>query len=356
MRHAEPNDDGPECVVVYDFDCTLSSMHLFKTFYSKNSKWAMQWREIDDNIDQANAEELNEKVPTVEQQSISHHCGDSERTLGGSTPLSDTGDGGLCRLRSLRLEQKRTKEAGDRIMQQVEGLEQLGASDADPALLERLMLEYMEHAQTYTELGERVERLVQKLEERFEYAHLRLTLNQAEISSEQAMQELHSEKRRAEERLAQLESEREQLLDGEHGLTMDQALYAFGTAEGLEESMLWALIRDDGLSEACEPLVKQIMEMGHQHQALQAEIRQWQDRIHGFEKLCSKAHPRANGGTKVGTERKPCDWPQPVRRRPSGVRFVGLDVNEYELEDGKHSVHREFKQWIDWITTGDWGD
>ena len=62
MRHAEPNDDGPECVVVYDFDCTLSSMHLFKTFYSKNSKWAMQWREIDDNTDQANAEDLNEKV------------------------------------------------------------------------------------------------------------------------------------------------------------------------------------------------------------------------------------------------------------------------------------------------------
>ena len=38
--------DGREVCVVWDFDCTLSQKHLYKTFYGGQSRWAVEWSAI----------------------------------------------------------------------------------------------------------------------------------------------------------------------------------------------------------------------------------------------------------------------------------------------------------------------
>eukprot|EP00658_Telonema_sp_P-2_P038254 TRINITY_DN27483_c0_g1_i2.p1 TRINITY_DN27483_c0_g1~~TRINITY_DN27483_c0_g1_i2.p1 ORF type:complete len:178 (+),score=24.70 TRINITY_DN27483_c0_g1_i2:185-718(+) len=38
-------DSEAEVCVIYDFDCTLSAQHMFKTFYQSSSRWAQAWKQ-----------------------------------------------------------------------------------------------------------------------------------------------------------------------------------------------------------------------------------------------------------------------------------------------------------------------
>ena len=263
-------------------------------------------------------------------------------------------DDDLQRLKSLREQRRSTRLCGEDLMQR---MEELDATGADAAILEEAMNEYLELERCYAKLGVELDELTKLLEERFDFAHLQLTLHQDEIGADEAMQRLREELAQAEEQLDILESNRERLLaSDENDLTMAQGLCAFGTSEGLDEEMLWSAIREDSLSEASEPLVKQIMQLGHEHRALRQQIELWKDRIQEFQKLCYKKHPRANGKSKANSKRSPCHWPSPSGPRPTRLKFVGLRVDEFPLEHGEQSVHEEFRQWMTQIQTGEWGD
>ena len=53
--------DGGLCCCIFDFDCTLSSMHLFKTFYSSKSSWAKEWQALDEELASHQGADVEEK-------------------------------------------------------------------------------------------------------------------------------------------------------------------------------------------------------------------------------------------------------------------------------------------------------